>query len=590
MRNKILHKSLTAVEILKQVSTKTILTCLALGTFLSFGYTAHADNNTNNPPPAPANFNQTSGAVDISTGTATVTFSVPAGGIECLTGPVTLQLEVDGDFNGNYTGAAGADPCSLGPGICPPSDEEIRITGTGITGTLGYNEDGNSSNGVFSVAAANVPTVATAFACQAVGNTFTYTFSVGTEVDLDAGTAVRVNLSFDYETLEAPILTGTAYTQVGVISGCQPTQADAEAMFSAANALMGYTDPNGGATGCNTTLMATRTGTVVGGTSCDWTVTHTYTISDGCSENDVTGLTYMEMGEDDMAPVFNDPADVALTTNAGAGCPADGVTGLAVGSVASGVSFMVSGVAQTGPTLDATNSSVAAGEYYDACQTASLEVVSISANTGDDCDAVYTIVWRVTDGCGQMTDQDQEFTVEDNTAPIFNDPSDVTETTNGGASCPGSTGVTGIAVGSVTSGVSFMVDGTAQTGPTLDATNSSVAAGAYYDACQTASLEVVSISGNTGDACDAVYTIVWRVTDGCGQMTDQDQVFTIEENTIPVANGSLDPAILTNTGANGAAPAGTAVVVDAGCDVTINVTDLVDNLSLIHISEPTRPY
>ena len=199
MRNKILHKSLTAVEMLKQVSTKTILTCLALGTFLSFGYTAHADNNTNNPPPAPANFNQTSGAVDISTGTATVTFSVPAGGIECLTGPVTLQLEVDGDFNGNYTGAAGADPCSLGPGICPPSDEEIRITGTGITGTLGYNEDGNSSNGVFSVAAANVPTVATAFACQAVGNTFTYTFSVGTEVDLDAGTAVRVNLSFDYE-------------------------------------------------------------------------------------------------------------------------------------------------------------------------------------------------------------------------------------------------------------------------------------------------------------------------------------------------------------------------------------------------------
>ena len=75
-----------------------------------------------------------------------------------------------------------------------------------------------------------------------------------------------------------------------------PTQAEAEAAFSSAKALEGYTDLCSG-----TTLTATMTGTLVTGDDCSWTVVYTYTVKDVCL-NAFAGQTYSEVGSDDTAP------------------------------------------------------------------------------------------------------------------------------------------------------------------------------------------------------------------------------------------------------------------------------------------------
>src|SRR6185436_16445257 len=116
----------------------------------------------------------------------------------------------------------------------------------------------------------------------------------------------------------------------------------------------------------------------------------------------------------------------------------------------------------TAPVL-VTHPADDAGEYSDACQTASLSLVSITPG-GNACDKTFTLVWEVSDGCGNVTQQNQLFTVSDETDPVSIDPDDENLSTETGANC---NGVTGISVGSVASGASFTVAGVSQTAPVL---------------------------------------------------------------------------------------------------------------------------
>src|SRR5690606_34934318 len=97
-----------------------------------------------------------------------------------------------------------------------------------------------------------------------------------------------------------------AYAQAVPNNACEPTQVEAEAAFSSAKALEGYSDVCSG-----TNLTATLTNTLVEGNDCDWTVTYTYTVFDECL-NPLTGQTYVETGSDDTFPVVTAPSTIDI--------------------------------------------------------------------------------------------------------------------------------------------------------------------------------------------------------------------------------------------------------------------------------------
>ena len=81
----------------------------------------------------------------------------------------------------------------------------------------------------------------------------------------------------------------------------------------------------------------------------------------------------------------------------------------------------------------------------------------------------------------------------------------------------------------------------------------------------------------TGDDCNWSITYTYTVADACGnQLAGQMYTETGGDTSDPTASATIDPAALTNVGTNGSAAAGTAFVVDAGCDITIFATDFID--------------
>ncbi|MDF1545749.1 MAG: T9SS type A sorting domain-containing protein, partial [bacterium] len=141
----------------------------------------------------------------------------------------------------------------------------------------------------------------------------------------------------------------------------------------------------------------------------------------------------------------------------------------------------------TAPTLTAT----------DACGTAT--VVFSESSTPGACDGNYTITrqWVATDDCGNADTCTQVITVQDNSAPTFDQ------------ACPTDLVVECDAV---------------PTAPTLTAT----------DICGTAA--VVFSESTTPGACDGEYTITrqWVATDDCGNADTCTQVITVQDSTDPV--------------------------------------------------------
>lgn len=99
-------------------------------------------------------------------------------------------------------------------------------------------------------------------------------------------------------TPSGPELTGTPYAGVTSVNACKDNAATAAA-FNSTLALQGYT------TDCTTgALTATLTNTATTGSDCNWTVTYTYTVADGCG-NSLASQSYSNSGSDQTPPTFS---------------------------------------------------------------------------------------------------------------------------------------------------------------------------------------------------------------------------------------------------------------------------------------------
>ncbi|MEZ4856150.1 MAG: hypothetical protein R2812_06725 [Gelidibacter sp.] len=125
------------------------------------------------------------------------------------------------------------------------------------------------------------------------------------------------------------------------------------------------------------------------------------------------------------------------------------------------------------------------------------------------CPSNYTLVrtWTATDACGLTTEHSQTITVQDTTAPTFNEalPADLT------VECDA-----------------------VPTAETLTAT----------DNCGDATV-TFNETRNDG-SCPSNYTLVrtWTATDACGLTTEHSQTITVQDTTAPTFNEAL-PTDLT---------------------------------------------
>ena len=120
--------------------------------------------------------------------------------------------------------------------------------------------------------------------------------------------------------------------------------------------------------------------------------------------------------------------------------------------------------------------------------------------TGNNCQQAIIRSWIAVDACGNETRRNQLINIRDTLAPTFIVPTDRT------VSC--------------------------------ELVNDSLATGIPTQVADNCTLQpAVSIANDaiTPGNCPNNYTIVrtWRVVDGCGNSREQDQVITVEDNTLP---------------------------------------------------------
>ena len=334
------------------------------------------------------------------------------------------------------------------------------------------------------------------------GGGLTATISGGGTVSLD-GNDCNWTMTFIYKITDAcgnvltgqtysqtggnlvkPSLTGTAYSQVGSINSCKPTQGEAEGAFSSDNALLGYVDH---CSGLNP-LTATMTNTLVTGSNCNWTVVYTYSVTDGCN-NVLTNQSYSQTGGDKTAPALSGNQYTGTTgTNA---CQVN---------------------AATAAPFSAAN---AIQGYTDNCGGTVTATLTGTAITGTDAAWTVTYTFDVSDVCGNaLHNQTYSNTGRDNTPPS------ITCKTNQ-IRCATTVNQTYAAVGTEFNPASFT------------------------DLCSTPTIAYVlsgqtTGSGNTTLAGvvfnQGVTTVSWTATDAAGNTANCS--FTVTINPIPVVSVS----------------------------------------------------
>ena len=203
--------------------------------------------------------------------------------------------------------------------------------------------------------------------------------------------------------------------------------------------------------------------------------------------------------------------------------------------------------------------------------------------TDGDCPGNYTInrTWTATDACGNTTTHNQTVTVQDTTAPTFNEelPADITaqcdnvpeeqtltaadncgdatvafnETTTDG-DCPGNYTInrtwtaTDACGNTTTHNQTVTVQDT--TAPTF---NEELPADITAQCDNVPEEQTLTAADNCGDAtvafnetttdgdCPGNYTInrTWTATDACGNTTTHNQTVTVQDTTAPTFNGTL---------------------------------------------------
>ncbi|MCO4820793.1 MAG: gliding motility-associated C-terminal domain-containing protein [Flavobacteriaceae bacterium] len=233
--------------------------------------------------------------------------------------------------------------------------------------------------------------------------------------------------------------------------------------------------------------------------TCIIVVTRTYEITDDCGE--MASAVRIISIEDTIAPVFNESL------------PSDDIV-----------------ECDNVPVADVLTA-------IDNCAgAATVSMTETTSGDADACPSEYTITrtWTALDTCGNTISHIQVLTVEDNTAPTFNEDiplDDVAECDN----IP-------VAV-------------------TLTAS----------DNCD-ANIDVVfteTINGDT-DACPSEYTIIrtWSITDCAGNTDSHTQTITVEDNSAPTFNETLpsdDTVECDNV------PAAATLTASDNCDASISV-------------------
>ncbi len=220
------------------------------------------------------------------------------------------------------------------------------------------------------------------------------------------------------------------------------------------------------------------TGTNVPGTDCNWTVTYTYTVSDGCG-NSLSNQTYSHTGKDLTPPSITTVASSTTVECDGSGNAAELAAWLTNhgGAVAS----------------DACNS-----------VTWSNNFTALS----DDCGATgsATVIFTATDACGNTSATTATFTIEDTQGPSITTPaSDET------VECDGAGNTAALNAWLANNG---------------GAVASDVCSGAV-----TWSNNFTALSDDCGATGSA--TVIFTATDACGNTSATTATFTIEDTQGP---------------------------------------------------------
>ncbi len=189
---------------------------------------------------------------------------------------------------------------------------------------------------------------------------------------------------------------------------------------------------------------------------------------------------------------------------------------------------------------------------YDASPDITGDVTNEADNCDTSLDATYTDVvvagacegeqiitrtWSLSDDYGNTTTHDQIITVEDNTAPTFTVPADITIYKDATCGYDASAGITG------------------------DVTDEA-------DNCDT-SLDATFTDAVVPGACEGeeIITRTWTLTDDCGNPTTHIQIITVRDTTPPTFTVPADITIYKDATCG----------YDAGIGITGDVTDEADN-------------
>ncbi len=288
---------------------------------------------------------------------------------------------------------------------------------------------------------------------------------------------------------------------------------DEDCNYDAAVGITG--DVTDEADNCDATLDATFSDAVADGTcEGEQIITRTWSLTDDCGNT--TTHTQTITVEDNTAPTFTVPADITIYKDEN--CNYDAAVGI------------------TGDVTDEA----------DNCD-ATLDATFSDAVADGTCEGeqIITRTWSLTDDCGNTTTQEQTITVEDNTAPTFTVPGDITIYKDENCNYDAAVGITG-----------DVTDEADNCDATLDAT--------FSDAVADGTCEG-----------EQIITRTWSLTDDCGNTTTHTQTITVEDNTAPTFTVPGDITIYKDENCNYNAAVGiTGDVTDEAdnCDATLDAT------------------
>jgi hypothetical protein len=299
---------------------------------------------------------------------------------------------------------------------------------------------------------------------------------------------------------------------------------DGDCLYNASPSITG--EPTAVSDNCTVTPTVTYTdATAVGSCTHETIITRTWTVTDACGNS--TSLNQIITVEDNTPPTFTAP--VATTIYKDASCGFD------------------SNPTITGePTLVDDNCDPAPSVTY-------LDAFAVGSCADE---TIITRTWTVTDACGNSTSLAQIITVEDNAAPTFTVPADITIYKVMACAYDADPLITGV--------------------PTSVSDNCDVSPTITYN-------DIITVG-----SCphETIITRTWKAEDNCGNFTTDVQVITVEDNTPPVINTSLFPAapVVLTTGATNCAAtyAWPVPAVTDNCDVAPVLT--------VSFSDPTVTY